>query len=154
MGASGWHYVAPYHGSVAGALRDLQERVFRERDFWWWDEFGDWEPVPASLEDLWDRESGWNSGTHSILDIREGIAADPEFWPEYRVWGLAPDEVEAVFGTPRPSRADFEALARDYDNPRHSDFNGVVRDRWTGRYVLLYEGDTPTEVGFWGRSGD
>jgi len=26
--------------------------------------------------------------------------------------------------------------------------------RWTGLYVLLYEGDTVTEVGFWGSSGD
>ena len=154
MGASGWKYVAPYHGDVAAALRELQERVFRERDYWWWDEFGDYEPVPASVEELWARESGWDSGTHSILDIREGIATDPEFWPEYRVWALAPDKVEALFGTTQPTRAAFEALAGDYGNPRRDGLWGAVRERWTGLYVLLYEGDAPTEVGFWGYSGD
>jgi len=154
MGASGWRYVAPYDGSVAGALRELQERVFRERDYWWWDEFGDWEPVPASLEELWDRESGRDSGTHSILDIRQGIGAASADWPDFQIRALVPDKVEALFGTGRPSRADFEALARDRDNPRYDQFRGAVTMRWTGLYVFLYERDTPTEVGFWGFSGD
>jgi hypothetical protein len=154
MGASGWHYVAPYHGSVAASLRELQEQVFRDRDYWWWDEFGDWEPVPASLEELWDRESGWDSGTHSILDIREGIGVGRADWPDFQIRALAPDEVEALFGMALPSRAVFEALARDRDNPRYDQFWGAVTMRWTGLYVFLYEGDTPTEVGFWGFSGD
>jgi hypothetical protein len=154
MGASGWHYVAPYHGNVAAALRDLQERVFRERDYSWWDEFGDWEPVPASLEELWARESGWDSGTHSILDIREGIDVGPVDWPDFRIRGLDPDEVEDLFGTGRPSRDDFEALARNPASPRAAEFHGAVTMRWTGRYVLLFEEGKPTEVGFWGYSGD
>lgn len=152
MGASGWHYVTPYHGSMAGALRNLQERVFRERDYYWRDEFGDYEPVPASLEELWDRESGWDSGTHSILDIREGIGVGPVMRGQARA--LAPDKVEAVFGTARPSRAAFEAIFLDRDNPRYDEFWIAARERWTGTWVLLYEGDTPTEAGFWGYSGD
>lgn len=155
MGASGWSYVAPYDGFVAAALRELQERVFADRDCWsWWDEFGDYEPVPASVEELWARESGWDCGTHSILDIREGIAVAPPDWPDFQIRALAPDKIEALFGTGRPSRADFEAVARDRDNPRYHPFHGAVTMRWTGLYVLLYEGDTPTEVGFWGYSGD
>jgi hypothetical protein len=154
MGASDWHYVAPYHGNVAASLRELQERVFQERDYSWWDEFGDWEPVPASLDELWDRESGWDSGTHSILDIREGIGAGRADSPDFQIRALAPDKVEALFGTGRPSRADFEAVARDRDHPRYHPFYGAVTMRWTGVYVLLYEDDKPTEVGFWGYSGD
>lgn len=154
MGASGWHYVAPYGGSVAGALRELQERVFRERDYYWWDEFGDWEPVPASVEELWERESGWSSGTHSVLDMREGIGIGPVEWPDYQVRGLDPAGVKALFGTALPSRADFEALARDHDDPRYTEFWGAVPMRWTGLYVFLSDGSTPSEVGFWGFSGD
>jgi hypothetical protein len=154
MGATGWHYVTPYHGDVAAALRELQERVFQERDYSWWDEFGDWEPVPASLAELWDSESGWEVGTHSILDIREGIGAGPVDWPDYQIRGLDPDKVEALFGTGRPSRDDFEALARDPGSPRGREFYGAVTMRWTGLYMFLYEAGKPAEVGFWGFSGD
>ena len=154
MGASGWHYIAPYHGSVAASLRELQEQVFRERDYSWWDEFGDWEPVPESLQELWDRESGWASGTHSILDMREGIGVGQVEWPDYQVRSLDPGEVQALFGSALPSRAAFEALARDDGDPRYAQFWGAVTTRWTGLYVLLSEEDTPTEVGFWGFSGD
>jgi len=154
MGASGWRYVAPYGGSVAESLRELQERVFRERDYYWWDEFGDWEPVPESLEELWERESGWDSGTHSIRDMREGIGIGPVEWPDYQVRALDPAEVKALFGTALPPRADFEALARDHDDPRYDQFWGAVPMRWTGLYVFLSDGGTPTEVGFWGFSGD
>jgi hypothetical protein len=58
-------------------------------------------------------------------------------------------------GTGHPSRAEFESLANDAEkNPRHRDFLDEDYMRWTGHYLLLYEGEVPTEVGFWGSSGD
>jgi hypothetical protein len=32
--------------------------------------------------------------------------------------------------------------------------HNVVADRWTGRAVMLWAGDEPTETAFWGFSGD
>jgi len=159
MGASGWAYVTRYRGDAAAALRELQERVFRDGDYQWWDEFGEFEPRPDSVEGIWAADGRWTSGTHSILDIeRVADTTDPPGW-EFggdlgTVWPLAADRVEWMFGTARPSRAQFEALAMDYAHPLHAALMDEVGPRWTGLYVLLYEGETPTEIGFWGFSGD
>jgi hypothetical protein len=61
-----------------------------------------------------------------------------------------------LFGTEKPTRAQFEALAADRQNPNYDSFWGDERMRWTGHYVLLYaDGEgTPAEIGFWGDSGD
>jgi hypothetical protein len=34
------------------------------------------------------------------------------------------------------------------------EFHNEVKMRGTGLYVLLYDGDQPSDVGFWGYSGD
>ncbi len=99
---------------------------------------GDWEPVPARLEELWERESGWASGTHSVLDMREGIGLGPAERSDYQVRALDPAGVKALFGTALPSRADFEALARDDGAPRYTEFWGAVPMRWTGLYVYAW----------------
>ena len=159
MGASWWSYVTRYRGDVAAALRELQERVFDEGDYCWWDEFGDYAPRPTSVEQIWADPGQWASGTHSILDIDRAVdTTDPPGGVGNTEHGtvrpLAAASAARLFGTARPSRAQFEALAEDYANPRHREFISEVRARWTGCYVLLYDGDTPTEVGFWGYSGD
>ena len=160
MGSSEWSYVTKYQGDAAVALRELQECVFRDGDYCWWDEFGEYEPRPESVEAYWANEGRWESGTHSILDIDRVVDTTdpPDDWVNPADIGtvrpLAADRVRRLFGTTRPTRAQFEALAKDYANPRHRELTGEVRVRWTGFYVLLHDGDTPTEIGFWGRSGD
>jgi hypothetical protein len=65
-------------GDAAAALRELRERVFREGDYQWWDEFGEFEPRPDSVEGIWAADGRWRSGTHSILDIdRVADTTDP-----------------------------------------------------------------------------
>lgn len=158
MGASGWSYVTRYSGDVGAALRELQERVFLDGDYSWWDEFGEYEPRPGSVEEIWDSKQGWVSGTHSILDIDRG--ADTTGQPEpggddhRKVRPLAADAVMSLFGTARPSPAQFKAIALDYAHPSHGALMAQVEVRWTGLYVLLYDEDTPTQIGFWGFSGD
>jgi hypothetical protein len=159
MGASWWSYVTRYHGDVAAALRELQERVFDEGDYYWWDEFGDYEPRPTSVDQIRTDPERWTSGTHSILDIDRAVdTTDPRNGVSSTDHGtvrpLAAASAARLFGTARPSRAQFEGLAGDHANPRHNEFISEVRARWTGCYVLLYDGDTPAEVGFWGYSGD
>jgi hypothetical protein len=159
MGASGWQYVTPYHGDVAAALRELRERVFRDQQYYWWDDFEEDEPRPATIDGIWASQPMRESGTHSILDVSRVVTTTE--LPDYRNRGdygtvrpLAPDRIAHHFGTTRPTRAQFEALATDVSTPGHVDFINELTMRGAGLYVLLYGGENPAEVGFWGYSGD
>jgi len=159
VGASEWSYVTPFLGDVAGSLRELQEKVLRDGDYYWSDDFEEYTPRPGSLEVLWASDDRWNSGTHSILDVDRVVAStDPPDWRDGAAYGaVRPVTEEAavrIFGTPRSSRAQFEAAADDCASPRHAELIAEVTMRWTGLYILLREGDRVTEVGFWGFSGD
>lgn len=160
MGASGWSYVTPYRGDVAQSLRELRERVFRDKAYHWWDDFEEDEPRPATIEGIWASECMQESGTHSILDVGRVVETTRvPGWDNSRedlgtVRPLAADAILRHFGTSQPSRTQFEALADHPGAPGFGDFVDEVKMRWTGLYVLLYDGGEPTEVGFWGYSGD
>jgi hypothetical protein len=152
--------VAPFAGDVAGTLRALRERVFRDREYRWHDEFEEDEPRPATIEGIWASEEMRQSGTLSILDVdRVAETSVPASWDTWRedlgtVRPLAPGRAERYFGTARPSREQFEALIGDYRAPGHMDFIDEVTMRGTGRYIVLYKDEEPAEVGFSGESGD
>lgn len=69
---------------------------------------------------------------------------------------MSQDRLRCLFGTEKPTRAQFEALANDRQNPNYDPFWFDERMRWTGHYVLLYADgeDAPAEIGFWGDSVD
>jgi len=160
MGASGWSYVTPYRGDVGESLRELRVRVFRDRRYWWPDDFEEDEPRPDTIERLRASEHVRESGTHSILDVDRVVrTTEPPAWDRWRedlgtVRPLAQDRVTVHFGTARPSRAQFQALADNPGAPGAMEFHDEVKMRGTGLYVLLYDGDQPSDVGFWGYSGD
>ena len=85
MGVSTWSYVTPYRGNLAASLRELRERVFRDRDYYWWDDFEEDEPRPATIEGIWASEEMKHSGTHSILDVARVVqsTATPS-WDNWR----------------------------------------------------------------------
>ena len=160
MGASEWRYVAPFRGDVAQSLRELRERVFRDKDYYWWDDFEEDEARPETIEGIWASEEMQHSGTHSILDVSRVVeTTQAPSWDNWRedlgtVRPLAAERIRRHFGTERPARAQFEAIACDNKAPGNRDLMDEATMRGTGLYVLLYEGDTPTDVGFWGFSGD
>lgn len=160
MGASGWSYVTLFRGDVSESLRELREQVFRDKDYYWWDDFEEEQPRPPTIDGIWDSEEMKHSGTHSILDVSRVVeTTQPPSWDNWRedlgtVRPLVPDRIAYYFGTDHPTRAQFEALNGDYKAPKHRQFIDEVAMRGTGLYVLLYVGDIPTEVGFWGFSGD
>lgn len=160
MGASGWSYVTSYRDDVAQSLRELRERVFRDKAYNWWDDFEEDEPRPATIDGIWASEYMKESGTHSILDVSRVVETTrAPSWDNARedlgtVRPLAAGAIQRHFGTSQPSRAQFEALTDDPKAPGFAEFIGEVTMRWTGRYVLLYDNGQPTEVGFWGHSGD
>jgi hypothetical protein len=162
MGASGWAYVTPYRGDVEASLEELQRRVFGDGEYYWfWEQHPGDDPLPrpASIDGIWETETMKELGTHSILDVDRVLATtDPPVRMnagDYAtVRPLAADRVRRHFGTDRPTRAQFEALAFASDSPGYSDFMEELRVRSAGLFVLLYEGDAVADVGFWGYSGD
>ena len=159
MGASEWTYVTPFRGDVAESLRELRERVFRDKDYFWWDDFEEDEPRPATIEGIWDNEEMKHSGTHSILDVSRVVdTTQAPSWDNWQedlgtVRPLTAQQIIRYFGTERPTRAQFEALTADSMAPTTRKFMDEMI-RGTGRYLLLYDGGTPAEVAFWGFSGD
>jgi hypothetical protein len=145
---------------VARSLQELRERVFRDKEYHWWDDLEEEEESrPATIEEIWASEEMKRSGTHSILDVGRVVETTvPPSWNNSRedlgtIRPLPSERVVRYFGTGRPSRARFEELAGGLD-PASEDFITEVQMADTGLYVLLYDGDTATEVGIWGFSGD
>jgi len=146
MGASGWSYVVPFQGDPATALTALREQAFVDGDLFWDDDDDYLGPKPTSLAELdalRETEAFWEVGAHSILDMDRIIGAADEDH-DGTVRQLPEAEAREVFGTATPTREQFlqaEAAIPD------------IR-RWSGRYQLLYAGDRPSEIAFWGFSGD
>ncbi|MEU4671612.1 hypothetical protein AB0F91_27450 [Amycolatopsis sp. NPDC023774] len=155
MGASDWHYRAPYVGSVKATHRFVQAQLLSTGDYLWpWESF-DPEyvapvPRPRSLPDLEaakDSENFWDAGTHTILDTHQISEADSVG----TIRPLNPTELTEVFGTHQPSAADFDRVFRPGPSGPLADLMG---ERWTGRSLVLYHNGSPSEVFFWGFSGD
>ena len=147
MGASGWDYVVDLPEGVpadpSAALVQLRERVLGESDFLWADWLGPRPTTLAELDAIRQTDEFWDEGTHSVLDVDRIIPSGPD--REAAVQELPADEAEEVFGTPTPTRAQFEAAGVDL-LPWGA--------RWSGRYQLLHDGGRPTSIAFWGASGD
>lgn len=138
MGASAWHHFVPYREDVGRALQELREDVFRRGEYF----RARPGEEPASIEAL--MEANQESGTHSVLDVF-GVADAPG-------WSVAaplsPEERVRHFGSERPTR---EQVERSF-----AEVYRIVQDRgpWTGSYLVVYRDDAPSEIFFFGASGD
>lgn len=164
MGASAWSYFVPYQRDVSSALEALRWKVFREgayvktsRVLLDFDEFtahdfgiledehsrGIWEAWHAEvIEELQEhvgspdalRLHNGSEGTHSIIDITRAN----------QLHALSPDLIKQLFGTETPTREDIAKI--------DTLVTAVGRNHCT--YVTVYEGNQPTELFFFGFSGD
>ena len=147
MGGHPYWYFVPYEEDVGAALQSLRRREFAA---------GRYNPVIRFLEfsqPTFSRqcpgsqhatieaavESAGDAGTRSILDIsavgtESGLGtAGP----------LEPERLVELYGTEKPCRAMVEAM-------------DVLEDveRGCGIYVIIYDGDRPSEICFAGCSYD
>lgn len=154
MGASGWEYIVSYQPDLGTALDALRHQVFASGDYIKPSFYGDAFdlPDPASVEDLLGQgqyaEFMGTSGTHSVIDVQAVLPAeaDDKFGA---IRPLSDAECAELFGTAQPSRADYEAVA---NSKRLYDY--VAGGRWTGRAAVLWAAASPSEIAFWGISGD
>jgi hypothetical protein len=160
VGASGWEYRVPFAGSVEASLLAVQEQVLASGDYIWpWDsidpEFLDEDaqlPRPSSLADLTAAkqvEEFWDEGTHTILDVDRMIGIGDE--PFGAISPLSDQELNQLFGTLRPSAADFDGVHQPGPGGELGDLCG---ERGSGRSMVIYKDGIAAEVYFWGFSGD
>lgn len=143
MGAEPWSVFTGYREDIEAALFDLQQREFeagRYRSF---------EPDdPAeSIDEA--RERGDADGTGSVLDMR-GVAEvfsgydDPDGPGLGFVAPLSHEQLIELYGTDKPTHAMVEK--------GHDLWERL--DRGLGVYIVVYDGDTPSELFFAGYSFD
>ncbi|GAA2098365.1 hypothetical protein GCM10009780_46650 [Actinomadura alba] len=137
----------PYHEDPSVALRVAREKTFREGDYYWpYD--GRWglpeRPRPDSEDELWEDEVVQEDLTHSVLDMfgASQVGQEQEILDAAP---LSPEIMREVFGSERPTRA-------DYDRASNAMWD-VLRNGY-GKYVVLYRDDAPDEIAFIGVTGD
>lgn len=143
MGASFWYSFTPYHQDPRHALREVQQKVLAEKDYYG-DEIHE-QLEFETLEELAearDTEEFWEMGTHSVLDMY----TIGKYEAPGTVVVLTADEARELLGTDQPTREIFLE--------RHNDLAVGHVERWTGRATTLYQNGQPHEVVFWGVSGD
>jgi hypothetical protein len=147
MGGHPYWYIVPYQSNLQAALDELRQREFKA---------GRYNPVMPFLNfplgpdapspgarhrTIADAlEASDADGTRSILDI-ERIAESPEYCTASP---LDPELLEEFYGTTRPTREMVE---------ENMDFLDEL-ERGQAAYIILYSGNTPTEVLFVGYSFD
>jgi hypothetical protein len=147
MGASSWSYFVPYQPDVNAALRQLRQSVFEQGDYWWAvkGEFGPasaYPDRPTRMDDLLADELVQECGTHSILDM-EHVLAEGEEPYDGAVLPVTAAEARAAAGTEVLTREHVQAI------------DGLANRWWVGRCAVLHdEYGNPTELYFWGFSGD
>jgi hypothetical protein len=163
MGASGWHYLAPYDDDVERALQQLRRDVLARGDFLrQYSGFGGlrlplWMRLLAGVLGLASAakrrrlmklgdpdaaaEAAGEGGTHSVIDL---VGTSRVRTTGYAT--RAPARVlEQIYGTATPTRADVERHAGDLDEQL---------DRGEAYYVVVYRDGRPDELYFEGNSGD
>jgi len=94
---------------------------------------------PESIQQL--LEAVAEEGTHSILDIYQ-VSDVSDFGS---VYPLPEEAIVQIFGTATPTHSMVDA--------ERFGFEEYVR-RWQGIYFSVFENGHPTELFFWGYSGD
>ncbi|SBT43575.1 hypothetical protein [Micromonospora auratinigra] len=97
-------------------------------------------PVPVDPDTLVAAQP--HSGTHSIIDMVNGVSHRPGF---ATVSPLTSEELINAFGRTTPSADQVEEWMKAGGSPR---------ERWVGSYVISYHDGRPGHIHFHGYSGD
>jgi hypothetical protein len=145
MGASGWRYFVAYQPDLDAALAQLRAAAFAEGDYVWpyecFRHLGE-KSRPRTIGELIEDELIQEGGTHSILDMERVVGPGEE--PDVgTVEPVSAREARERIGTERLTRAHVDAL------------DALADRRWFGRCAVLHDDEGhPTEIYFWGYSGD
>lgn len=100
-------------------------------------------PVPMDADTLIAAQP--DSGTHSIIDVCQGLSETPQL---FTASPLSVDQLLECFGTERPVTAQVMEWMSGYDI-------GRLRSRWEAAYLVSYAATgEPDRIHFRGYSGD
>ena len=148
MGGHPWFYFVEYEPEIAAALQKLRRREFEAGRYNPAVDFPEFPVTPASpapgprhdsIEEA--MEDADADGTRSILDM-ERISDEPDF---NAVTPLTRERLLELFGTERPTRAMVDESDELFE---------ALDERGQGIYVVVYEGERPSEIFFAGYSFD
>ena len=97
-------------------------------------------PVPVDPDTLFAAQP--HSGTHSIIDMINGVSDRPGF---ATVSPLTSEELIKAFGSTTPPSDQVQEWMKA---------DGGLRKRWFGTYVISYRDGQPDHIHFSGYSGD
>ncbi len=147
MGATEWRHRVPYEMDPDAALDRLRLAVYRRGDY----QAGYDGHQPTEVDDARARqaidellEELAETGTHSILDIDQGLSTEPGLGT---MAPLSPTQTRRIFGTDHPTDTMIEAWL-------DTGALDEVRARWCGLLITGYEADQPVSLWFTGFSGD
>jgi hypothetical protein len=151
MGGSEWSYTVDFQDDVAATLEALREKVFQDGDYYPRSINSDYAermgitPLlanPPSIDDLLTMQE--YEGTHSILDLYDGVSAEPEAGTASP---LTDDQLRERFGTRTPT-------CRQVHEWIETEEYVAIRDRGEAVYMICYLDDAPHQVFFGGVTGD
>ena len=142
MGAEPWSYFVPFQKDVQAALEALREKEFRAGRYHGPHDYDPSVRKPGSIVELMRQleEAEFADGTRSILDMMT-ISDTPDFCT---VSPLSSGELLALYGTDKPTHQMIEQNMEFYESI----------ERGQGIYIIVYEGDNPSELFFAGYSFD
>jgi hypothetical protein len=133
-----WEYCVPFQRDFGKVLEELRQREFKAGRFY------RSELAPKTINDA--IRNGDAAGTQSILDI-EKVSATSE---PCAVSPALPENLRQLFGTDKPSHAMVETASKQMT----VEFQKFLetRGRGEGMYIIMYDGEHPTEIYFAGWS--
>jgi hypothetical protein len=147
VGGHPWFYFVEYEPDINAALQKLRQREFEAGRYNPAVDFPDFpvneqSPAPGAQHDSIDDaiEDADADGTRSILDM-ERVSDEPDF---NAVAPVPRQILQDLFGTDRPTREMVEGSEELFD----------ALERGQGVYVVVYEGESPSEIFFAGYSFD
>ena len=148
MGGHPWFYFVEYEPDIDAALQKLRRREFEAGRYNPAVDFPEF-PLTAdthapgaqhgSIEEA--IEDADADGTRSILDM-ERVAEEPDF---NAVTPMPRETLLELFGTDRPTREMIDESDELFE---------LMDERGQGVYVIVYEGERPSEIFFAGYSFD
>jgi hypothetical protein len=122
-------------------LDDDPDGIKRSQLEWWREAKA--RPAPVDADTLLAAQP--DSGTHSIIDICDGLSEQREVC---KAAPLSAEQILDFFGTERPTTEQVREWIDSFDVAR-------IRSRWEGAYVLSYSpAGEPEQIHFAGFSGD
>lgn len=148
MGGHPWFYFVEYEPDVSAALQKLRRREFDAGRYNPAVDFPEFpvtadSPAPGAQHDSIEEalEDSDADGTRSILDM-ERIADEPDF---NAVTRMPRETLLELFGTDRPTREMIDESDELFE---------LMDERGQGIYIIVYDGERPSEIFFAGYSFD